>query len=135
MTRHNLALFAAAWACGILAACTTSTSADPGADVLPDVPRSTRLSELTLADWTEFCEWQFQEAGGSTGRPCAAGGPLRREIDGCLREYEVFDPESPAYLGAALQCMNEFVRACDTTGVLGQPRICLEASSTPPAAP
>ena len=72
MTKHNLSALCAAFALAILSACTNSTVADPTADVLPGVPRSTRISQLTLAQYTEVCEWRFEYMGEGADSPFEA---------------------------------------------------------------
>ncbi|GEM_PF-6085399 len=134
MRKLSLILFCAASAVVALDACAESATidpTDPTADVLPDVPRSTKLNDLTLDQFTQLCEWKFEYNGGAS-RPCADGGVLRRlDVEGCVGQYELYNPDSPGYLGAALQCVIERRRACDTTGILAEVPICREASFSP----
>ena len=131
MQKLSLILFCAASAVVALGACSESTTIDPTADVLPDVPRSTKLNDLTLDQFTQVCEWEFEYNGGAS-RPCANGGELRVvTVARCVETYEFYGPDSPGYLGAFLQCMVERRRACDTTGILAEVPICREASFSP----
>ena len=132
--RRKVSLLCAASAVVALDACAESTTidpTDPTADVLPDVPLSTKIRDLTLDQYTETCEWSFEYDGGAS-RPCAYGSPLTENVERCVQGFELYGPGSSGYLGALLECVVEFVRACDTTGVLEVPPICAEASSVPP---
>ena len=114
-----------------MASCTASTTVDPAAGLLTGVPRSTQLNDLTLEQWTEFCQWSLDYNGGPT-RSCAIGGPSTVDVEACTDEYELYNADSPGYLGAAIQCRTDRQVACDTTGIISLAPSCVAAASIPP---
>ena len=66
-------------ACAVLFACGNSSSG---------VDRSTKLSEATAAEKTQFCEWQTEQSGGARTVQCDANSSVTvKTVEACISTW------------------------------------------------
>jgi hypothetical protein len=84
---------------------------------LPDVPRDTRLGELTDEQFRELCDWLEGLAGGEEYLTCADGSMIGRfDPVACYELRVYYTPECPGTVGHVIECRTTMVNECLASG-------------------
>lgn len=114
-------------------ACASSHDVPLVPDPLPDVPRSTRVGELSEAEFRELCDWREALTDGEDVFTCADGRTIRHYgAEQCYEGRTLYPPECPVLLGDFVDCVSAMVGACRAGMLRDSYPECEDTRSCPP---